>query len=197
MKLIRAIVRGIRDGFKSVFRNFFLSIGSITSITITLLIVSATMMMSLNVNNFTKVIEKDITMVIFVDAETTEQRNEEILNEIKTIENVELVTFKSKEAAKKEFEEDSEIFKEIMGEWEEKDNPLKDSFLVNVKDITKIEDTANQIKQINEVVTTNYGEGMVQKLISAFEVVEKISFGVLISLTVTFVLNGLLSIFLW
>ena len=40
MKLFRLLGRSIRDAFKSVFRNFSLSIASISCITITLLIVS-------------------------------------------------------------------------------------------------------------------------------------------------------------
>ena len=40
MKAFRILSRDIRDSFKSVFRNFSLSLASITCITITLLVVS-------------------------------------------------------------------------------------------------------------------------------------------------------------
>ena len=46
MKTLRIIGRSIRDAFKSVFRNFSLSIASISCITITLLIVSISMILS-------------------------------------------------------------------------------------------------------------------------------------------------------
>ena len=39
MKAFRILSRNIRDSFQSVFRNFSLSLASISSITITLLVV--------------------------------------------------------------------------------------------------------------------------------------------------------------
>lgn len=51
MKTLRIIGRSIRDAFKSVFRNFSLSIASISCITITLLIVSISMILSYNTEN--------------------------------------------------------------------------------------------------------------------------------------------------
>ena len=72
MKLFRMLRRNVRDAFKSVFRNFSLSLASITCITITLIIVGASIIISLNLKNFTKEIEEDVTMVVFLDADTTE-----------------------------------------------------------------------------------------------------------------------------
>ena len=54
MKLFRILGRSIRDAFKSVFRNFSLSIASISCITITLLIVSISMILSYNIENIAK-----------------------------------------------------------------------------------------------------------------------------------------------
>ena len=54
MKLFRMLGRSIRDSFKSVIRNFSLSLASISCITITLIIVAVSIMASLNVDNFTK-----------------------------------------------------------------------------------------------------------------------------------------------
>ena len=52
MKALRMLRRSIRDAFKSVIRNFSLSLASISCITITLLIVAVAIMASLNVQNF-------------------------------------------------------------------------------------------------------------------------------------------------
>ena len=52
MKALRILFRNIRDAFKSVFRNFSLSLASIICIVITLLVVSIAIILSFNVNNF-------------------------------------------------------------------------------------------------------------------------------------------------
>ena len=56
MKAIRIFLRNIRDGVKSIGRNFSLSIASISCITITLLIVAIALVASYNVENITKLV---------------------------------------------------------------------------------------------------------------------------------------------
>ena len=49
MKAFRIVGRSIRDAFKSVFRNFSLSIASILCATITLLVVAFSLVIAANV----------------------------------------------------------------------------------------------------------------------------------------------------
>lgn len=192
MKLFRMLRMHIRDAFKSVFRNFSLSLASITCITITLIIVGLSIIASLNLKNFTKEIEEDVTMVIFLEADTKEEQISTLTVEINNIPNVEEVKFKSKATAKNEMMQESEFFKETMGTWDEKENPLKDSFLVKVKDITKIKTTAEQIKKMDKVSVVNYGEEMVNNLISAFSMIQTVAIimvAALIVVTVFLIIN--------
>ena len=80
MKLFRMLGRSIRDAFKSVIRNFSLSLASISCITITLIIVAVAIVASLNVQNFTKEIEKDMTIVVFLDNAATQEDEKEFNN---------------------------------------------------------------------------------------------------------------------
>ena len=72
MKLFRMLGRSIRDSFKSVIRNFSLSLASISCITITLIIVAIAVIASFNVNNFTQEIEKDLTIVVFLNSDASD-----------------------------------------------------------------------------------------------------------------------------
>lgn len=69
MRIIRILGRNIRDSFKSVFRNFSLSLASIACIVITLIVVSIAIILSYNVNNFTTQVEKDMTIVVFLNTD--------------------------------------------------------------------------------------------------------------------------------
>ena len=60
MKIIRIFNRGVKDGFKSIFRNFSLSLASISSAAITLIIVAIAIVFTYNVNSITKNIENDL-----------------------------------------------------------------------------------------------------------------------------------------
>ena len=111
--------------------------------------------------------------------------------ELSKIKNVASVKYKSKEESKKEMMKESDLFASTMGEWSEKDNPLRDSYLIKVKDIEKIKATAASIKNLENVEVVDYGEGMVEKLVSAFSI-KKISVLlvlVLIIVTVFLIVN--------
>ena len=164
MKLFRMFGRSIRDAFKSVIRNFSLSIASISCISITLIIVAASIIASSNVNNFTTLIEKDVTIVAFMNRDTNKEGLKIFETELSKIKNVASVKYKSKEESKKEMMKESDLFASTMGEWSEKDNPLRDSYLIKVKDIEKIKATAASIKNLENVEVVDYGEGMVEKL---------------------------------
>ncbi len=192
MKFFRMLGRSIRDAFKSVFRNFSLSLASISCITITLIIVAISILITFNVQNFTKEMEKDLTIVIFLDSNTTEEEVQDIKNKLEKINNVESLTYQSKTAIKEEMRKESDIFNEVMSSWSDEDNPLKDTFQVKVKEVEKIKSTAEKIKRIDKVSTVKYGEGMVDNLIVAFEAAKKVSYGMVIALilvTVFLIIN--------
>lgn len=175
MKVFRILFRDIRDAFKSVFRNFSLSIASISCITITLLVVAIAFILSENVNNFANIVEKDVTIVAFIDGDAKQDDLEQIKNKINELDNIEEVKFESRTEIMNDMKASSEVFNNIMENYTEDDTPVQDTYLVKVKDIEKIGDTANQIKEIELVSSVKYGEGMVDQLISVFDVVRKIS----------------------
>lgn len=175
MKAFRILGRNIRDSFKSVFRNFSLSLASISCITITLIVVAISIVLSYNVNNFATLVEKDVTIVSFIELETTNDEIKEIENKIKSLDNIESVTFKSKGDISKEMIESSDTFKNVMQDWTDADSPIEDTYLVKVVDIEKIKDTAKQIEKIDKIESVKYGEGMVEQLVTVFETIKKIS----------------------
>ncbi len=184
MKAFRILSRNIRDSFQSVFRNFSLSLASISCITITLLVVSISMILSVNVNNFATLVEKDVTIVTFLDANITEEKIKVVEQEIKRLNNIESITFQSKDEITEDMKSSSDTFKSIMDEWSEEENPLQDTYLVKVEDINKIASTAKKIKAIDGVDIIKYGEGMVEQLVSVFDVVRKICLGMVVALII-------------
>ena len=76
MKAFRTLFRSFRDAFKSVVRNFSLSLASISCITITLIIIACALVLSQNVQNFTTEIERDVTIIVFLDSNVTDEERE-------------------------------------------------------------------------------------------------------------------------
>ncbi len=184
MRALRILSRNVRDSFKGVFRNFSLSLASISCITITLIVVAISIILSYNVNNFTELVEKDVTIVTFLDVDVTEIDRQNILTEIKKLDNIEKIDFQSKVTIADEMMESSEVFKGIMKDWTEDENPLQDTYLVKVKNIEQIGDTAKEIDKIDKVNIVKYGEGMVEQLVSIFDIVKNICIGMVIALII-------------
>ena len=184
MKAFRILGRNIRDSFKSVFRNFSLSLASISCITITLIVVAVAIVVSLNVNNFTKIVEKDVTIVAFLDVDITEEETDDVYDEIISLDNVEKsnVVYRDKMDISKEMMQSSEVFESIMSEWTREESPIQDTYQVKVTDINLINKTANEIKEIANVDVVKYGEGMVEQLVSAFDIVRTASIVAVIAL---------------
>ena len=173
MKAIRIFKRNIRDGFKSVGRNLSLSIASISCITITLLIVAIALIASSNIENITKVVRDDFTIVAFINLEATDEEKNELEEAIKKIDNVESVTYQTRKEIAEGMKKSSEELSAIIDTWSEEDNPLYDTFLIKVKDAEKISNSATKIQKLELIEKTNYGQGIVDSLLSVFKVVEK------------------------
>lgn len=182
MKAFRILRNNINESFKGVFRNFSLSLASISCITITLILVGFSILLSYNVNNFTREIEQDLTIVVFLDRKITETDIEVLNTRISTLENVKSVKFHSKESVKKEMQAESEVFNTIMSQYNEETNPLQDSFLVKVDDINKIGNTSDEIKKLEYVELVKYGEGSVEELVKIFDIVKKITYIAVVAL---------------
>lgn len=184
--------RDIRDAFHSVIRNFSLSLASITCIIITLLIVSLSIMLSAVVNNFTDNIKKDMTILAFLDVDVTEERITEIKTEIERIDNIESISFDSKEKIANQMMEESPVFSDILGDYTGESNPLQDTYLIKVKNVEKIGKTAKEIEGILNVESVQYGAGMVEQLVDIFSTIRTASLfivGALIIVTVFLISN--------
>lgn len=182
MKPFRMLGRSIRDAVKSVIRNFSLSLASISCITITLIIVAIGIIASFNVQNFTAEIEKDLTIVTFLDRDATEEDVKNVRKKLESIQNVDSIEYQDKVAVKQQMQQESDVFNAVLESWDEAESPLKDTFKIKVKEAEKISATAEKIKNIEKVSVVNYGEGMVDKLIDAFSSIKKATYIVVIAL---------------
>ncbi len=182
MKAFRIFSRNIRDAFNSVFRNFSLSLASISCITITLLVVSIFIILSYNVNNFTRLVEQDVTIVAFLDVDITDDEVKVIEEKIKRIDNVDTYSFESKQQIADEMMEGNETFKSIMENWSEDENPLKSTFRIKATSIEEVEGIAKKVEKIEGVSEVKWGQDMIHSLITVFDVVRKICAGTVIAL---------------
>jgi len=184
MKLFRMIPRYVRDAFKSVFRNFSLSVASISCITVTLILVSLSIILSSNVEKFTSKVKEDVTIVTYLKTGITTEDIDNIKNQVEKLDNIESVEIYTKAEKRDELAASSEVYANIVSTWSDDKNPLHDELLVKVKDLEKIKGTATSIEKIEGVDSLNYGEGMVEKLVVVFKGIQKAMIVIVIGLVV-------------
>ena len=180
MKIIRIFVRNVRDAFRSVVRNFSLSLAAITCITITLILVALSMVITANVNNFTKTLDDELSIVVYLNEDVSTETENEIYSNISGLDGVEKATLKTKEEWKKEIQSYSSELDATLSYLE--DNPLLDSVIVKVKDINSISYVASIIRNYDGVKSAQYGEETVDKMIAIFDIVKKATVVVVLAL---------------
>lgn len=180
VKACRILGRSIRDAVKSITRNFSLSMASILCDMITLIIVSVAIIIACNVNNATKSIESEMNIVVYFNKNSTEEDSNNAFLEIKNLDGVTKAIYKSKDEWKTEMSDYSDTFDTMLNYLS--DNPLMNSCIVYVEDIKEINNIADKIKKIANIEVVKYGESMVEEIVSAFDLIQKITIGIVIAL---------------
>ena len=180
MRLIRILIRNFRDALRSVLRNFSLSIASITCITITLVLVALSIVISANIDHFTKNLEDTLTVVVYLNEDVTEEEKDKVIEGIKSLDNYDSYIYKSKDEWKEEMASTSSELGTTLSYLDT--NPLLDSIVVNVKDIKSLSYVASSIRNMDGVNSSKYREDTVDKMILMFDVVSKVTIVIVLAL---------------
>lgn len=186
------ILRHIREGFKNIIRNGWMSFASMSSIFISLFILGVFVLLAMNVNLMADQIESKVQIRVFLQTDVEEAKVTDLQNKIGNIPEVSKVTYVSKE-------EGLQILREAMGEengdwlegYSDENNPLMVSFTIEVYDPQTVEAVAESIMAINAaeenspIFRIKYGQGTVETLFEITNAVRNIGFVIVIGLGVT------------
>ncbi|MCR5228794.1 MAG: permease-like cell division protein FtsX [Solobacterium sp.] len=166
--MISRIFRPFKEGFRGVFRHGAMSLSAATAVTITLFIISIFMLFTMNVRQFTQGIEQSVPISVQIDYDHESAEQEGAIElAISEIPGVAEIKYYSKA---EEFQYFLDAFTDertrAAMEPFENDNPMHDSYYVEVSDGTQLESIANQISQIPGVFKVNFGGASATNLIS-------------------------------
>ncbi|MGN0154162.1 MAG: permease-like cell division protein FtsX [Lachnospiraceae bacterium] len=182
---INTLGYSIKQGLKNIQRNLLFSLASIGTIVACLFLFGIFYAIVLNMESEIKSIEDSLTVSVFFDEGTDENRIMQIGDELKAIENVDTINYISADKAWNNYIEDvydgnQEYVNSVFGE----DNPLTNSssYELTLKDISKQKDTVKQIEQIGNVRRVNSSDGTAKSLDSLNKLVGYASIGVILIL---------------
>ena len=182
---INTLGYSIKQGLKNIQRNLLFSLASIGTIVACLFLFGIFYAIVLNMESEIKSIEDSLTVSVFFDEGTDENRIMQIGDELKAIKNVDTINYVSADKAWNSYIEDvydgnQEYVNSVFGE----DNPLTNSssYELTLKDISKQKDTVKQIEQIANVRRVNSSDGTAKSLDSINKLVGYASVGVILIL---------------
>ena len=152
---INTFFYSIGQGLKNIFRNSMFSIASVATMSACIFMFGVFYILVFNVNAMVKTAEESVAITVFFEEGTTDERIQEIGEEIKKRSEVREIVFVSAEEAWESFKED---YFEGNEEYAEgfSDNPLANSanyeiYLRDVADQTKLVNYLESIQDIREV----------------------------------------------
>jgi cell division transport system permease protein len=136
--------------------------------------------MSSNVNHFTQAMENELTIVTYLKSDVDETKKNEIEDKIRSMSSFESLEFKSKDTWKEEIKNSLGELDSIIENMDE--NPLYDSILVKVKNVSDLKATTNAINEIDGVESATYGKDSVDQMIGIFKIIEQASIVIVVAL---------------
>ncbi|MCJ8007642.1 permease-like cell division protein FtsX [Lederbergia wuyishanensis] len=178
----RTLRRHLRESFKSLRRNGWMTFASVSAVTVTLLLVGVFFVILMNMNKFASDLEKDVEIRTHIDLTASKKDQENLKQKIEKLDLVESIKYSSKE------DELKHLIKTMGKEWnfiEKQDNPLHDVFIVKTKKPTDTPIVAEQIRKMEFVHSAEYGEKKVEKLFKVLKTSRNIGLVLIIGLLFT------------
>lgn len=172
----------VKKGISSVWKNFLMSFASFSILMVSLLLVSCAMLLMMNVSKIMSNIEDTNEITIYLEENVTDKQVEHIKSVLEKNDDLTDVQYYSKEQALEDFRNDMAEYSELLDYLDE--NPMPESFLVRVKDLSKIRSVVNTINQIDGVEQTKAPYDFASVLIHIRNTFSIIGGAVLIALVV-------------
>ena len=163
----------IKETYKSIRRNGFMSFASISTVAVSLLVLGMFLMIFLNTNNLAQYLESQVQVSVYMQDSATDKELAAVKEKLTKMPGVVKVTQVSKQQA-------LERFKKRLGDQEQllnslgKDNPFPNSFEVQVDSPVRIKVLMPQLSQLPKVETAKFGQEVVEHL---FQLTKILRFG--------------------
>ena len=153
----------IKETYKSIRRNGFMSFASISTVAVSLLVLGMFLMIFLNTNNLAQYLENQVQISVYMQDSATDKELASVKDKLTIMPGVVKVTQVNKQQA-------LERFKKRLGDQEQllnslgKENPFPNSFEVQVDNPDRIKVLTPQIGQLPKVETAKFGQEVVEHL---------------------------------
>lgn len=144
----------IREGCRNTWQNRFMALASIGVLISCLLMTGFSYLVFVNIDHLFQTAYEQNVVAVYLDEGLTAAETDAVGARLNALSNVAQTRFISKEEALSRYGEDlpPETYQSLQGE----DNPLPDTYIVSLHDLSEFESTLRQIRGIGGVEDVSY-----------------------------------------
>ena len=147
----------IGEGFKNVFKNKKSTFAALIIMFATMITIGLGIAGAQNITSIVKQLEKDVPITLYVNDGLTTSELNEIEDFIKSIDNVNAVTFTSKPEALQKAKEKLSDSADLFATYTENNHPFKASYAITLTDLQKSTEVSEMLNNA-EVLKSNIAE---------------------------------------
>lgn len=175
------VKRHFRESIKSLGRNSWMTIASVSAVTVTLILVGVFALIMMNLNKVATDLENDVEIKVLIDETADEAAEKALIEKVKKLPDVSEMTYSTKEdelnKLVKDFGDDFKLF--------EQSNPLRNVIYVKAADPQQTAKVAKTIDKYEYTYDVMYGEGKVEKLFNFLNISRNVGIVLILGLLFT------------
>jgi cell division transport system permease protein len=175
------VKRHFRESIKSLGRNSWMTIASVSAVTVTLILVGVFALIMMNLNKVATDLENDVEIKVLIDETADEAAEKALIEKVKKLPGVSEMTYSTKEdeltKLVKDFGDDFKLF--------EQSNPLRNVIYVKAADPQQTAKVAKTIDKYEYTYDVMYGEGKVEKLFNFLNISRNVGIVLILGLLFT------------
>lgn len=178
---ISTLRRHVRESFRSLGRNGWMTFASISAVTVTLMLVGVFAILMANLSHIASNLEQDVEIKVLIELTADAEAEQKLVNEIAHMPAIAEYEYSSKE------QELNQLIEDFGDDWKlyEQSNPLHNVIYVRAlhpEDIPKLAEEINYLSNTADVV---YGEEKVERLFNALSVARNVGLFLILGLLFT------------
>ncbi|MDH6364733.1 cell division transport system permease protein [Enterococcus sp. PF1-24] len=161
--MISTFFRHLLESMKSLKRNGWMTIASVSAVTITLTLVGIFLAIIMNTTKLADDVKSNVDVSVFIDVGTEQNEIDNLEYELRNLKNVETVIFSSKED---ELQKLQSKFGDAFNLFDGDSNPLYDVFVVSANDPALTVEIAEEAAKLQHVFKADYGGVSSERILS-------------------------------
>ena len=182
----------IGEGFSNVFKNKKSTGASLMIMCATMIIFGVFLILSENINHFVQEVESAQGIQVFATDEATDEQIQQLGEQIKQINGVNTIEYKSKEAALDQMKEKFEDNQDLLTGYEGENNIFTASYVVTLTDLNlsgQVQDEISKLDNVKKITSSDETVSTLINLANGIKIVTGVILVLLIFISIFIIAN--------